>query len=284
MRTRFLSKLTNGEVEEYLDRNDLIFVPVGVTETHGALPLDSETVLAEAIALKMAEESDGLVLHNLPYFFAGGTIIARGTIQMSVRDGMAYLDKIAKSLLNQGFRRQVYITSHGPAHMTVSGMVRDFFDETKVPALYMDVLKAAEAANFNLMDAFHDMTIGAYKVLSRLEDVPLNVPESHSVTYDVQHMLAGMSKNPGNGLGKYAYQSGAVGSYFYEPSDHMATPLLKTPEEREAHANAGVRAINELVKALDMPSIVETLRQADVFTKETILPKYGSHLPSGYSK
>ncbi|PAE44680.1 creatininase family protein [Bacillus sp. 7884-1] len=50
MCTRFLSKMTNGEVEEYLDRNDIIYVPVGVTETHGALPLDAETVLAEAIA------------------------------------------------------------------------------------------------------------------------------------------------------------------------------------------------------------------------------------------
>jgi creatinine amidohydrolase len=205
--TRFLSKLTNGEVEEYLNRNDIIYVPVGVTETHGALPLDAETVLAEAIALKMAEESDGLVLQNLPYFFPGGTIVGRGTIQMSIKEGMSYLDKIAKSLLIQGFRRQVYITSHGPTHMTVSGMVRDFFDETKVPILYMDVLKAGEAANFNLMEAFHDMSIGAYKLLGRLEDVPLNVPESHSVTYDVQHMLAGMGKNPGNLLGKYAYQS-----------------------------------------------------------------------------
>ena len=283
MRTRFLSKMTNGEVEEYLDRNDIIYVPVGVTETHGALPLDSETVLAEAIALKMAEESDGLVLHNLPYFFPGGTIIGRGTIQMSIKDGMAYLDKIAKSLLNQGFKRQIYITSHGPGYLTVSGMVRDFFDETKVPALYMDVLKAAEAANFNLMDSFHNMTIGAYKVLGRLEDVPLNVPESHSVTYDVQHMLSGMSKNPGNKLGKYAYQSGAVGSYFNEPSDHMATPLLKTSEEREAHADSGVQAINELVKALDMPTIVETLRQVDIYTKDTILPKYGANLPVGHA-
>ncbi|WP_338472525.1 creatininase family protein [Niallia sp. XMNu-256] len=279
MRTRFLSKLTNGEVEEYLQKNDLIFVPVGVTETHGALPLDAETVLAEAIALKMAEASDGLVLHNLPYFFAGGTIMARGTVQMSVKDGMTYLYQIAKSLLNQGFRRQVYITSHGPAYITVSGMVRDFFDETKVPILYMDILKASEAVQFNLMEKFHDMNIGAYKILGRLEDVPLNVPESHSVTYDVQHMLAGMSKNPGNSLGKYAYQSGAVGSYFYEPSDHMATPLLKTFEEREAHANAGVQAINELVKALDMPGIVENLRQVDFYTKDTILPKYGEYLP-----
>jgi creatinine amidohydrolase len=279
LRTRFLSKLTNGEVEEYLERNDIIYVPVGVTETHGGLPLDSETVLAEAIALKMAEESDGLVLHNLPYFFPGGTIVGRGTIQMSIKDGMAYLDKIAKSLLNQGFRRQIYITSHGPAHMTVSGMVRDFFDETKVPILYMDVLKAADAAQMNLMDAFHDMTIGAYKVLDRLVDVPLNVPESESVTYDVQHMLTGMSKNPGNLLGKYAYQSGAVGSYFNEPSDHMATPLLKTPEEREVFADRGIQSINELVKALDMPTIVETLRQVDVYTKDSILPKYGANLP-----
>jgi creatinine amidohydrolase len=281
MRTRFLSKLTNGEVEQYLDRNDIIFVPVGVTETHGALPLDSETVLAEAIALKMAEQSDGLVLHNLPYFFAGGTIIGRGTIQMSIKDGMAYLDKIAKSLLNQGFRRQVYITSHGPAYLTVSGVVRDFFDETQVPALYMDILKVAEAASFDLMDAFHDMSIGAYEILGRLDDVPLNVPESQSVTYDAQHMLAGMSKNPGNLLGKYAYQSGAIGSYFNEPSDHMATPLLSTALDREERAAAGVQAINELVEALDMPAIVETLRQADVYTKDTIIPKYGQILPGG---
>ncbi|HIW33960.1 MAG TPA: creatininase family protein [Candidatus Paenibacillus intestinavium] len=279
MRTRFLSKMTNGEVEQYLDRNDIIYIPVGVTETHGALPLDAETVLAEAIALKMAEASDGLVLHNLPYFFAGGTIIGRGTIQMSVKDGMSYLEKIAKSLLNQGFRRQVYITSHGPAHMTLSGMVRDFFDETKVPILYLDMLKAAEAAQCNLLESFHDISIGAYKVLGRLEDVPLNVPESDSVTYSIDHMLAGMDKNPSNELGKYAYQSGAVGSYFNEPSDHMATPLLKTAEEREVHADAGIQALNELIAALDMPAIVETLRRADVYTKDVILPRYGTHLP-----
>ena len=131
MRTRFLSKLTNGEVEEYLQRNDLIFVPVGVTETHGALPLDSETVVAEALALKMAEEADGLILHNLPYFFAGGTVVGRGTVQMSIRAGIDYLYEIAKSLLKQGFRRQVYVTCHGPAYLTISPVIRDFLKKQK---------------------------------------------------------------------------------------------------------------------------------------------------------
>ena len=78
----------------------------------------------------------------------------------------------------------------GPAHMTVSGIVRYFFDETKVPVLYMDVLKAAEAANLNLMDAFHDMSIGAYKVVGRLENVPLNVPESILLKYEA-HLPGG---------------------------------------------------------------------------------------------
>lgn len=274
MRTRFLSKLTNGEVEEYLKEHDLIYVPVGVTETHGALPLDAETVLAEAVALKMAEATNGLVLHNLPYFFPGGTVIARGTVQMSVKDGMHYLYQIAKSLLKQGFRRQVYVTSHGPAYLTLSGMVRDFFDETKVPILYIDTLKASETIKFDFMNHFHNMNIGAYKVLGRLEDVPLNVPESNSVTYDVNHMLEGMGKNPGNQLGKWAWQSGAVGSFFDKPSDHMATPLIKSSEDRERFANEGIVALDEFIKAMDMPTVIETLRQTDEYTQKNSLQKY----------
>ena len=277
MRTRFLTKLTNGEVEEYLDRNDIIFVPVGVTETHGAMPLDAETVVAEALALRMAEETDGLVLHNLPYFFAGGTNCAKGTVQMSVKDGMSYLYQIAKSLLRQGFRRQVYVTCHAPAYLTVGPVIRDFFDETKCPILYIDMVKAADNKDlsFNFMETFNDICIGAYKILDRLEDVPLNVAESNSVTYDVQSMFQGMAKNPANKLGKYALPSAAIGSYFDRPSDHMATPLLKTAEEREQHADNGVKAIEEFIRLLDMPSIVKTLREVDDYTKNDSLVKYG---------
>ena len=55
MRTRFLPKLLNSEVEDYLKENDIIIVPVGTVEMHGGFPLDSETVISEAYALKMAQ-------------------------------------------------------------------------------------------------------------------------------------------------------------------------------------------------------------------------------------
>ncbi|MCC3357055.1 creatininase family protein [Bacillus sp. REN16] len=281
MRTRFLSKCTNGEVEEYLQHNDLIFVPVGVTETHGALPLDTETVIAEALALKMAEATNGLVLHNLPYFFAGGTAMARGTVNVSVKEGMSYLNAIAKSLLKQGFRRQVYVTCHGPAHITLSGMVRDFFEETKVPILYIDMVKAIDSVqdlSYSFMEKFNDISIGAYKIVDRLEDVPMNVPESNSVTYDVASMINGMNKNPGNALGKYALQSGAIGSYFDKASDHLVTPLITSEEHREKLAQSGVLAIEEFIEKMDVPNVVEILRKTDEYTQNNSLQKYGEWL------
>lgn len=42
--------------------------------------------------------------------------------------------------MRQGFKRQIYISAHGPAHMTVSPMVRDFMDKTGTPILYMDMI------------------------------------------------------------------------------------------------------------------------------------------------
>ena len=277
MRSRFLTKLTNGEIEDYLEQNDVIFIPVGVTETHGALPVDAETVLAEAIALKMAEAADGLVLHNLPYFFAGGTPTGRGTLQLSVKSGYEYLMEISKSLLKQGFRRQIYVTSHGPAYLYVSSMIRDFFSETKVPILYMDMIttpSTIEDLSFSFMEKFHEMSIGAYKILNRLEDVPLNVPESNSVTYDVNTMFEGMKENPATELGKYAQQSGAIGYYFDEARTHMTSPLLKSSEEREELAEEGIKAICEMVEKLDMPKIVETLQKADKYTQNVSLEKF----------
>ena len=44
MRTRSLPSLTNTEVEAYLSRNDIIFIPVGNVEVHGGLPEDCEYV------------------------------------------------------------------------------------------------------------------------------------------------------------------------------------------------------------------------------------------------
>lgn len=180
LRTRFLPKMLNCEVEGYLAQNDLIFVPVGSVEMHGGMPLECETALSEAAALLMAQYCDGLVLPGLAYFYAGATAIGRGTTQVSVQEGTAYLAAIAESLLRQGFRRQIYLSLHGPAHLTCSPMVRDFFDRTGVPVLYIDLMLQLDRLGGDLLQEYPGLAekldlliLGAYRLLGRLGEIPL---------------------------------------------------------------------------------------------------------------
>ena len=261
MRTRILGKMLNSEVQDYLSRNDIIIVPVGTTEMHGGFPLDCETVISEAYALKMAESCDGLVLTGLPYFYAGATASGRGTVQVSVRQGIDYLGAIARSLLRLGFKRQVYLSFHGPAHMTICPMIRDFYDETGVPILYMDMMMqfGKNKDLFTSFTAFHDITVGAYKIMNRLDDVPLVTGYDHRNP---------QSCSPFQDLFGLGYQSAAVGYCFGENGDHMATPDIPDFATRDAMAEAGANYICKMVERMDMKHVVEQMQKLEAYGLE----------------
>ena len=258
MRTRIFGKMLNSEVQDYLQRNDIIIVPVGTTEMHGGFPLDCETVISEAYALKMAESCDGLVLTGLPYFYAGATASGRGTVQVSIRQGIDYLGAIARSLLRLGFKRQVYLSFHGPAHMTICPMIRDFYDETGVPILYMDMMMqfGKNKDLFTSFTAFHDITVGAYKLMNRIDDVPLVTGYDHREP---------QSCAPFNDLFGLGYQSAAVGYCFGENGDHMATPDIPDIDTRNKMADNGAKLICGMVERMDMPHVVDQLRKLEAY-------------------
>ena len=262
MRTRILGKMLNSEVQDYLKRNDVIFVPVGTTEMHGGFPLDCETVISEAYCLKMAESCDGLVLTGLPYFYAGATASGRGTVQVSIRQGIDYLGAIARSLLRLGFKRQVYLSFHGPAHMTICPMIRDFYDETGVPILYMDCMMQI-GKNQDLLKSFmtdfHDITVGSYQIMNRLDDVPLVTGFQHTNP---------QSCAPFQDLFNLGYQSAAVGYCFGENGDHMSTPDIPDLETRDRMAEHGAELIGKMVDRMDMPHVVDQLRKLEAYGLE----------------
>lgn len=286
MRTRILPKMLNSEVQEYLTHNDIIIVPVGTVEMHGGLPLDVETNISEAVGLKMAEACDALVLTGLPYFYSGATASGRGTVQVSVRQGIDYLGAIARSLLRLGFKRQIYVSLHGPAHMTVSPMVRDFYDETGVPILYMDMtmqlfnhardlfqtdkMAADPKAFMKLLDS---MFVGAYQIMGRIEDVPL------TTEYDVS---AVQSCAPFQDIFNLAYQSGAVGYCFGENNDHAPTTAIPDAETRQRMADEGQVIIEKLVERLNLPHVVAQLRKLEEYGLENE-QKY-PWMPSAWNK
>lgn len=289
MRTRILPKMLNSEVEEYLQKNDIIFVPVGTVELHGGYPLDSETVISEAFALELAEACDGLVLTGLPYFYAGATASGRGTVQVSVREGIDYLMAIAKSLLRQGFKRQIYLSFHGPAMLTCAPVVRDFQDETGVPILYIDLstqvlsnmkeimLSAMKEGSHDAMQefmaAFHSLTIGSYDKMGRLDDIPLVTGYQHNLPQTCTEF---------NDIFNMSQQSGSIGYYFADVRDHMSTIDIPDEETREKMAKKGREMISLTVEKMNPLHIVEQMCKLDAYNKKVEAER--PWVPSAYNQ
>lgn len=285
MRTRFLPKMTHNEVVRYVERNDIIYVPLGTVEVHGTFPLDIENTAPEALALLMAEKTDGLVLGQLPYFFCGASPMSPGTIQMSIMDGLHYLKAIAHSLLNQGFRRQVYLSLHGPAFLTGGTLVTDFFDETKCPIAYLDMVTVIRYLQENrLLDLPEgalkgdgDFWYGPYEILGRKEELVVD-PEAAKTAFPLTESHTIMDQP--NLFGKYASGSGSIGFYYNEPQDHVGmSGAVASVEERDELCRKGAGILRSIVDAMDMQTYVDDMRRFDKETRDVILPKYGHIVP-----
>lgn len=281
MRTRNLTALTNWEAEQYLKRNDVIFIPVGTVELHGPLPMDCEYVGVEALAYKLAEACDGLVLPHMIYFHPGATDIGRGTVYVNMTDGAAYLRAVAQSLLNQGFRRQVFLTGHGPAYMTVIPMLTQFLDETKVPLLYydmMDLMKEAQVS-FGDMKAFDSILYAAYKRMNRLDDIPLGLGNNPEIVItpesDLGHQLPeGVIETLQGHVRGYAtaWKYGNV-------LEHGGTCFApETRQQIEEMAEEGEKLLDQIVEGCSFPEKLEALRKLDEFHREEVMPRYGQWL------
>ena len=260
MRTRVFDAMTNEEVTAYLRHNDLIFLPVGTVEMHGEMPLGCEHVLPRAFATRMAELADGLVLPHLAYFYPGATAIGRGTIAISPSEGAAYLKAVCRSLCRQGFRRQVLLSAHGPAHMTISHAAREVFEETRCAVIYLDLTK-----HFGDFD-FNKLIWGGYQILGRLDEIP------------VEQRPIARAPFP-EAVAKLHQAKAEVGYYFSDETHHGWWPEHPlTAEERLARAEEGARMIETVLERIDPKSLAESLKDLDKYVQHHVLPKYGERL------
>lgn len=267
MRSRYLTTLNNYEVSDYLKRNDVIFIPVGTVEMHGVMPLGCEYVLPLGFAVKMAERVDGLVLPHMVYFYPGATAIGQGTVSVSPSAGAAYLRAVCESLLRQGFRRQVLLTAHGPASVTVMPMVREFYDDTKCPIVYMDLNTQFGRAQETIGEVdFNKVIWGAYSITGQLDDI---ITEPAGIK---------RAAKPEAAI-KLQKEKAYAGFMFSEVSHHGWFPAKSlTQEEREKRTAEGLAQIDGVIAAMDLPGMLDAMRAHDKFTAEDIVGRYGQRL------
>ena len=111
------------QLEEYLRRDDRIVLPLGSTEQHAYLSLETDNIIAERIAAEAAEPLGIPVLPVLPYGLTQGFVAFPGSPTLRLETYAAVLRDLLDSLHGQGFRRFLIVNGHGgntPARMAAS--------------------------------------------------------------------------------------------------------------------------------------------------------------------
>src|SRR2546430_1240385 len=271
LHTRDLTRLSQIQVADYLKRSDIVFIPIGAVETNGIMPSDRDYVSPLAYAMTMADELDALYMPGLIWSYPGTTMIAAATVNISPSQGVSFLRATAESLLRQGFRRQVYLSSgQGPAPLTGGTLVREFFDQEHVPLLYIDMdiylpkLKLAP-------DARSKALYGAHYITGRIIVLPLqgDYGEAESRAAGPVPENAGLA-----GLSKLGYSGSlALGSWVPDVMAHgggREPALPTTAAEREEWGKQGQDQIIAVVKQMRLQEAMDNLKKHDEDRKSVV--------------
>jgi len=114
------------QLEEYLERDDRLVLPLGSTEQHAYLSLETDNILAERVSLEAADPLGVPVFAVLPYgLTATFAAVYPGSPTLKLGTYAVVLRELLDSLYGQGFRRFLLVNGHG-GNMPAGPLAREW--------------------------------------------------------------------------------------------------------------------------------------------------------------
>ena len=126
------------QLEQYLEHDDRIVLPLGSTEQHAYLSLGTDAILAERVSVEAAEPLGVPVLPALAYGVCPTFAAYPGSPSLGLDTYAAVLGELIGSLRGQGFRRLLLVNGHGgntPAAECVAGESLLWHDWWRAPQI-----------------------------------------------------------------------------------------------------------------------------------------------------
>jgi creatinine amidohydrolase len=156
MRVRDLNWM---QLEAYLERDDRIVLPLGSTEQHGYLSLETDNILAERVSMEAAEPLGVPVLPVLAYGITPLFAAYPGSPSLSAETYLRVVRELLDSLFVQGFRRVLLVNGHGgniparqaanewmAAHEGAQAIFHDWWIAPRTAEVVEDIEPAAHAS------------------------------------------------------------------------------------------------------------------------------------------
>ncbi|MGB9756445.1 MAG: creatininase family protein, partial [Candidatus Bathyarchaeales archaeon] len=109
----WFAELTMKEVKEAAEANKVIILPVGSVEEHGShLPLCTDSLQPEYVAVETAKKTNSLVAPPLNYGVCTATRFFPGTISISFQSLYRITKEVIEELIRNGFKRFLILSGH----------------------------------------------------------------------------------------------------------------------------------------------------------------------------
>lgn len=141
------------------------YLPVGSYAQHGGfLPLDTDTLIAKMVAVRLAEQIPGLVLPvvgvSVSHEYAGW----RGTVAVPASVLASYVTAIMEDVYRQGFSWLIVVSGGGGNHV-LKDIVQEANRDTRRAILFPSTEAVAEAYEFAELETSpsEDLHAGEYE-------------------------------------------------------------------------------------------------------------------------
>ncbi len=259
-----LLDLAPPDIEWFLERSDIVLVPIGSCEQHGAhLPLGTDTITALEVARRAAHKAD--VPYTAPLWLGYSpqhmreTESAVGTVTLRASTLNAVLYDVARSLIHHGWNKLILVNGHGSNIKVLDPLLRRIKYETgALIALYKPYAERYIGILEGLLDNPADETPGWHA--SELETSQVLAHDARLVRMDRAEQ--DRAQVPDWLPASFLKRDGAPDvefegyQYFSFPMDHgefsrtgvIGNPLTATAEKGE---EALERFSGHLVRAID---------------------------------
>ena len=177
------------QIEEYLQRDNRIIVPLGSIEQHAYLSLGVDMILSERISVDAADPLGVAVMPSLPYGLTPYFAAFPGSPTLQVETYRSVLDDLLNSFYDQGFRRVLFVNGHGgndpgrpaveawnAAHPDAQALWHNWWSGTRTRAVIDEI--DVEASHGSWMENFP---------WTRLPEI--EQPQGHKAAVDTSSML-----------------------------------------------------------------------------------------------
>lgn len=194
--------------QAFLARHPHAILPLGATEQHGPhLPQNTDTLIAQALARRVAERSCGLVLPAMPVGYSWVWRDYPGSLTFSFDTFRAVIRDIAISLNRNGCRTLMLLSAHGANPQPVKYTIRELADEVDVRLVNVfypglsEIMKDAESpvwqpGNFHAEEFETSLMLYLHPELVAMDRAVKEYPP-HSLAYDLSTLPMGSLSTSG---------------------------------------------------------------------------------------